>query len=552
MEDKKKLKIYYGLLITTLVIIGTSYAWFRLKLTQQNSNIIGTRTCLNTTLNEETSKITLTDAFPISDEDGLKQTPFTFTLKNNCDSYVKIYITIDSKYRESADTAYLKDTFIKTNLSTKGTTEGKSTILGNKTLTELEGTNKGYILQTTGLKANEEKSYDLRVWMDSATSISDGLNKNWEGKIVVVGVASEIPKAPNGWYDAENMTLLASLRENNDLNTPLTTPGKEVSEENEALLASTEDNYGTSYYFRGAVKSNYVEFANKCWRIVRINGDGSIKMTLHNDNTSGASNPCSSANNSDEAAFAHYDGTTYISKFNLNAYGDNAYVGFMYGTVGSSDYSSTHANINKSAILSNLETWYINNLTQHESKLADTIWCNDKSTFTTYTSGSTYGTGLGYGDNQTGYGAHNRIKGGTNASDAASYANPSLICQNDNNGGKLSKFTVSDTINGNGNLTYKIGLLTADEVAFAGAAYAISNKSTYLQENTGDGFWWTMSPAETYAWASIYTFSVDFLGQVYADGYLYNIGLRPAISLVSDITISGGTGTSEDPYVINS
>lgn len=176
MEDKKKLKIYYGLLITILVIIGTSYAWFRLKLTQQNSNVIGTRTCLNTTLNEETSKITLTDAFPISDEDGLKQTPFTFTLKNNCDSYVKIYITIDSKYRESTSTAYLKDTFIKTNLSTKGTTEGKSTILGNKTLTELEGTNKGYILQTTGLKANEEKSYDLRVWMDSATSISDGLN----------------------------------------------------------------------------------------------------------------------------------------------------------------------------------------------------------------------------------------------------------------------------------------------------------------------------------------------------------------------------------------
>lgn len=165
MEDKMKIKIYYGLLITLVVFMGVSYAWFRLKLTQTNSNVIGTRTCLDASLTEKTSKITLSDAFPISDEDGLKQTPFTFTLKNNCDSYVKVYITIDSKYRESTSAAYLKDSFLKVNLSSKGTTDGSSVLLGSQTLTELEGTNKGYILVTTGLKANEEKSYDLRVWM---------------------------------------------------------------------------------------------------------------------------------------------------------------------------------------------------------------------------------------------------------------------------------------------------------------------------------------------------------------------------------------------------
>ena len=68
---------------------------------------------------------------------------------------------------------------------------------------------------------------------------------------------------------------------------------------------------------------------------------------------------------------------------------------------------------------------------------------------------------------QTGYGTYNRIYGGN----AELYASPSLICPNDNNGGKLSKFTVDDTTNGNGNLTYKIGLLTADEIAFAGSIY---------------------------------------------------------------------------------
>ena len=129
-----------------------------------------------------------------------------------------------------------------------------------------------------------------------------------------------------------------------------------------------------------------------------------------------------------------------------------------------------------SDILKNLETWYTNNLTSYESKLADTIWCNDKSTVS---------GGLGYGTNATDYGAYNRL---------ASTKQPTLKCPNDNNGGKLSKFTVDDTKNGNGNLTYKIGLLTADEIAFAGSIAYTYNRSTYLQENTGTTWWWSLSP----------------------------------------------------------
>ena len=320
----------------------------------------------------------------------------------------------------------------------------------------------------------------------------------------------------------------------------------------EALLASTEDDYGTSYYFRGAVKNNYVEFANKCWRIVRIIGDSSVKLVLHNDNTAGAANPCSSANNSTNAAFARYSGTTYTSAFNEKV-NDNAYVGFMYGQAGASDYASTHANTNKSTILTNLEKWYTNNLATYESKLADTIWCNDKSTFTTYTSGSTYGTGLGYGTNQTGYGAYNRIYGGN----PALYASPSLICPNDNNGGKLSKFTVSDTTNGNGNLTYKIGLLTADELAFAGFKDGYNNCSTYLQENTGKNWWWSLSPdffkGSAYTW---YINSGSLQTHTTNSGYLFyfNVGknngcIRPSISLKSTTNVTG-EGTSENPYKV--
>ena len=532
IKKKRKLSIYYGLLVTVICIIGVSFAWFRLYLSQTENNTLASRTCFNTTLTEDTSKISLTDAFPITDEDGLKQTPFTFKIKNNCNSYVKVYITIDSTYRESTSTSYLKDNYMKVNISPKGTTTSKSVILGSQTLTDLENNKKGYIIVSTGLKANEEKSYDLRIWIDSSVTTEQGLNKTWSGKIVVVSNATEEPApAPNGWYEAGSGTLLASLRDSNTLKTPITTPGAAVSTADEALLASAEDNNGTSYYFRGAVKNNYVQFANKCWRIVRVGGDGSVKLILHNDNTAGVANPCDAANNSASAAFARYSGTTYTSAFN-SSYNDNAYVGFKYGTAGASDYATTHANTNNSTILTNLETWYNNNLKTYADAIADTVWCNDKTNVEdkTYNPWSYGGnaTGLGYGTNKTYYGATQRL---VSTSGSAGGTGPSLKCN-----GELSK------------ITSKIGLITVDELAFAGYAYELQNTTTYLQENATNTYWWSLSPLDfNLGSAGVWNVGEGSFGRSSAGSTLE---VRPSISIVSSATISGGFGTSEDPYVV--
>ena len=627
-NNKKRLKLYYGLLVTVLCIIGVSFAWFRLYLSQSENNTLSSRTCFNTTLTEDTSKIELTDAFPITDAEGLKQTPFTFTIKNNCDSYVQVYITIDSAYRTSTDTSYLKDNYLKVNVSPKDTTSNASVILGEQSLTNLDNNSKGYVLVTTGLKANEEKSYDLRIWMDSAVTTDQGLNKSWAGKIVVI---SNAKKEPSNFAE----TILA----NNEVKTPLTTPGAEISAykesdvttissrsvnsteqkyyvtygtgweangtkfnltgasvttgtyENsysnlvgkyltsyydfgsstagtmktttnlstvyyvvsatsssftykivgsnknttEALLASAEDDYGTSYYFRGTVTNNYVEFANKCWRVVRIGGDNTVKLILHNDNTSNASNPCSSTNNYDTAAFASnssYDYGEFYDAFNSNS-DDNAYVGFMYGTAGSSTYEATHANTNKSTILTNLETWYNNNLKTYESVIDDNVFCNDKTnvTDTSYDSGGHSPNGLGYAKNVTYYAATKRILSSGNTIGGTG---PSLKCN-----GNLSK------------ITSKIGLITVDELVYAGYAVLIQGSITYLKENTGFG-WWTLSPYgyindNAYIW--IADNSGELLGSFTDD---FSQAIRPVISLKSSVKPSGGSGTSEEPYIINS
>ena len=515
-NEKKKRTILYGLLVTVLVLIGVTYAYYRITKTQTNSNVIGTRTCLNTTLTEETSEIVLSDAFPISDEDGLKQSPFTFTLTNNCDSYVKVTIALVSEYRTSTNTAYLKDNYVKSNLSTKGTNDGSSVILSTLSLGEVDTNTQGYVLKTTGLKNKEAKSFDLRLWLDSETTNEQGLNKTWKGKIVVSVVAAEyVP------------TFAETILANNEVKAPITTPGAAISTADEAESASTEDDYGTSYYFRGAVTNNYVEFANKCWRIVRVGGDGSVKIILHNDNKAGAANPCDAANNSASAAFARYSGETYESAFNTNKE-DNAYIGFKYGTPGSNTYEATHANTNNSTILTNLETWYTNNLKTYESVIADTVWCNDKSV----------SSGLGYGTNDTDYGATQRLVS-TNGS--AGGTGPSLKCN-----GELSK------------ITSKVGLITADELAYAGYAYRLKNSTTYLQENATDNWWCSLSPvffsSDANVWdagGSAVVWGVnDSRGSFGFVGVGFAIGVRPSISLKSTTNVTGN-GTSSSPFIIS-
>ena len=519
-KEKKKRTILYGLLVTVLVLIGVTYAYYRITKTQTNSNVIGTRTCLNTTLTEETSEIVLSDAFPISDEDGLKQSPFTFTLTNNCDSYVKVTIALVSEYRTSTNTAYLKDNYVKSNLSTKGINDGSSVILSTLSLEEVDTNTEGYILKTTGLKNKEAKSFDLRLWLDSETTNEQGLNKTWKGKIVVSVVAAE-------YVPTFSETILA----NNKVKTPITTPGAAVSTADEALLASAEDDYGTSYYFRGAVTNNYVEFANKCWRIVRVGGDGSVKLILHNDNPTGAANPCDAANNSASAAFARYSGETYKSAFNTFT-NDNVYVGFKYGIPYSNTYEATHANTNKSTILTNLEAWYNNNLKTYESVIADSVWCNDKTnvadtTFNPWNWSNV--NGLGYAKNVTYYGATQRL---VSTSDSAGGTGPSLKCN-----GELSE------------ITSKVGLITADELAFAGYAYGKNNTTTYLQENATSDYWWSLSPV---VFDGGYAFVLDVSGGEgsFGIGFVFAAGVvRTSISLRSTTNVTGD-GTSENPFIV--
>ncbi len=660
-SKENRRKIYISLLVTVICLIGLTYALFTIFLKQTENNSLATRTCFSTSLTEATSKITLDKAYPLTHEKGLETTPFTFKLTNNCDKPVKVYVTIDSTYRTSTSSSYLSDSYIRENINLKGETTAPSVILTEQTLKEIDNGNQGYLIKETWLEANEEKEYDLRLWMDESVTVEQGLNKTWKGSVVVSAVAET--KLPT-WDNPEDGTLLAALRKDNPLQEPITIPGTEISastlddmptetsditttqqgyyftygtswqangqkfditdaqvasgtyvesygdlvgkylpsltgsstqtlrtstnltsiyyivdatsttinykrlysnkNKSEKLLASTEDDYGISYYFRGAVENNYVEYANMCWRIVRVTGDGSIKLVLYNyngltstNNTPSSSTPCNVTGKG--LAFARYDGDSYTSKFNPS-YIDNAYVGFMYGTASASSYAEAHANTNASTILTNLNKWYTNVLSKQanfkDSQLADTIWCNDKSivTDTTFNPYSlTLGTNYGAGTNVNYYSSAKRLL--QSSSWSAGGTGPSLICPNDNNGGKLSKFTVSDTEHGNGALSGygKIGLLTVDEIAFAGGALgtAGTNQAYYLKENTNDYKGWQALSSNYFYRNNAYIWVVNGSNGYFAPSGVSNTyGVRPSLSLSSGVKITSGEGSAINPYKI--
>ena len=286
-------------------------------------------------------------------------------------------------------------------------------------------------------------------------------------------------------------------------------------EATDGYLCKATDAYGDSYYYRGNVANNYVLFADKYWRIVRINGDGTVRVIY--DGTSAHANGESSK-----------DRQITLSTFASNN-NDNAYVGYMYGSIGASTYVEAHANTNDSTIKAYIDNWYKANIlgTANEEYLADNVFCNDRSF-------SKNNTGTGTGTSVTEY----RWSIGPWDGSGSVNTNMLLICPQQNDA-----FTVSNTSIGNGDLTYPIGLLSMDEITLAGGWFA-NNSGYYLY--TGQN-WWSSSPAEIYKSVASEAY-VSSNGKANGIGGLSaSLGVRPVINLKTEV-LKYGDGTLNNPY----
>ena len=278
-----------------------------------------------------------------------------------------------------------------------------------------------------------------------------------------------------------------------------------VATTDEGVYQASDGMYGgTSYYWRGAVTNNYVRFANKCWRIIRINGDKTMRLIY-------------------DGATCHANGTSTVDSIAVantaynTDYTRSEYVGWTYSTGSQRTLSGSASNAK-----SQTDAWYSSNIgnnTTYASKVADGKFCNDRNTASGYSWASQPSSTFFYA-------AKERL---------VSSNNPSLSCTN------------------SGDIyTLKVGLITADEVVLAGGINNGFNKSYYLYNRQN---YWTMSPSVSANYSNYVFYVNSNNGCLAYDGirvHTATLGLRSVINLRSDVQFQpGGNGSLNSPYVVS-
>ena len=275
----------------------------------------------------------------------------------------------------------------------------------------------------------------------------------------------------------------------------------------EKELSITNDDYGISYYYRGGVADNYVNFGGMCWKIVRIEGDGSTKLILEDRN-------------------AECNSSAYSGSWN-----EATHINFGYDSNYKADFLNYSGGLADSfkKFQTTLETKIGTDKSLSDYLKVDD-WCFDHNIASTDSNGNQY------------YGAYKRIY---------TDKKPSLMC----NGTKLNKYK--------DNTNMYVGTLTVDEMSFAGATNTI-NKTHYLindykpSDSSIWRAWWGLSPEFYFT-----GFGGDTVFNLCEDGSIcggqnlsYRVDTsgplsRPSVTLLPNTQITGGNGTISNPYIVN-
>ncbi len=316
------------------------------------------------------------------------------------------------------------------------------------------------------------------------------------------------------------------------------TPDFSVAATTDEGIYTLEDDYGTSYYYRGASETNYIKYGkNKdgqdmYWRIIRINGDGTLRIIY--DGTQGYAN-----GTANDARYALVE-----QVWNTNS-DDAKYGGWMFGGAqgeASISREGAQANETSSEVKLSVDAWYKENIvdTGYGSNVVDAIFCNDRSTPGKSATGMGNDTGLGYGKSDTAFGFVARIALFQSATE------PKFICDVKNDA-----FTVNESEKGNGNLTYPVGLITADEILTAGGKYNTINQSYYLHKSSNYSGW-SLSPYSitSFQMSLIYMFIIyNTTGNINMTSVNDHCAAAPVINLSAEYASELiGDGTMTNPY----
>ncbi len=479
-KNNKKIKVII-ISIVLVALIGIAIAFFTSRSESGKKTVrVG-----NLSIIYENEKVfKLSNQFPVYDEDIEEDaSKIEFTVRNNGNvleyaSISMIDITIDDKLKIPD----FKYALYEKNIN-EPVKEGNFENVG----TEIN------IATNIEFAPDSSKDYVLYVWLsENDGDQSDLMGTTFKARIKLEGY---------GKKQVKKVLLSEQIKQDN---APIKEDKPDFSQpatDDEGLIKDKDDD-GDTYYFRGAVENNYVKFngltwestdtgeetgkiyhnagEEMLWRIVRINGDGTIRLIA--------------------------DGSIGDSAFNENYIGEKS-VGYTYG--------NSEANVQdgeNSTIKTYLEAWYERNMMPYDEYIAESKFCNDTSTITDE-------------DGYIEYGAYDRFYNNDPPT-------PSFKCPNTtkNYGGLYTDL--------------KVGLITADEVVFAGGFPEDSNDSYYLYGKSD--FFQTITPSSgPYVWTI-------FLGRLGTQDRTLDeeMSARPVINLRSDLLYTEGNGSYENPYVV--
>ena len=511
MQKKQTILVVASLLV---VVLSVTLAYF-------TAQIIGKRK--NVTINSADLKIIFTDSdgsiSGTNIEPGKWNVTKTFTIENKSNETYKYNIVIQDLVNTFVTNGYLQYKITSTNDGynmTEFKDIPKSQTAKDKILAYSVSIPKG-VTQTYTI--------EFRYLNDEDVDQGDDMSKVLKGTLFITEGTEDIyagyEEGTLGYQImGDNPTRSTRSNNNNGTNdfaTPLTatTTGR--------LFTSTESITGITdspkevYYYAGNTTNNWVKFANQYWRIIRTNHDGSIRLLYV------GTSPDTTNSNIGTSAF----NTSQNSP---------KYVGYKYGEDTSLD--TIRNNTTDSTIKAYVDNWYQSNLINYTKYLSTSaVYCNDRSLGTgqTYIASSTY--------NFASYYRMDWYRKG-------SKANPSYNCTD-----IRDAFSVDNT---SAKLDFPIGLMTADEIAFAGGVARTTMNTPYAWFNSNSAGsivskgWWSLSPhgwigspygSNIWFWAS----DSAYLG-INTEGVSFAV--RPAISLKSCIKYSTGDGSATNPYTI--
>ncbi len=489
-----KSKLFVGLGVLIVIGVGISFAFYMIRANVEGTGAKTTAKAdlLKVTYDAGDNKLTGTinpkDIISknfrvnVTPTKGINKVTYAIKLKIEANTFVKCS---DANYNSLSNDCEKEASELIYTLK-----DSNGLVLKTGDLTEVTG-EINILLETKTVTTSTDYNYTLEItFKDTGKDQNHNMNKNISGKV-------EVEFAEEGITTKDIIAGLNAKTETPDFSVIATT--------DEGVYAVSDGMYGgTSYYWRGATTTNYVKFGGYCWRIIRINGDGTMRLIY-------------------DGATCHANGTSTTDSiisntlYNLN-YNRSEYVGWKY-TEGLQRPSNTSEGTD-APIKTALENWYntnIGNNIHYANKVADGKYCNDRNVESGQSWSST-SSSMFY------YAGYRRLY--------TDYA-PTLSCET------LDTYTL------------KVGLITADEVMYAGGKNA-NNTSYYLYNGQT---YWTMTPQQWYyenlANMESRVFFVNDYG--YVDGWYSNntFALRPVINLKADVVFkTGGTGTQNNPYVV--